>query len=74
MKTIKMPVSDRAAISRRHNPNLGARTGWMTNVEMESIILDLYGLKKIDPLDPQDLTFEVVDDKKYMMYLLRGLV
>lgn len=74
MKTIVMPVPDRAAISRRHNPTLGfAQAGWMTNEEMEAIILDLYGLKKLTD-DPHDLTFIVEDDKKYMMYLLRGLV
>ena len=74
MKTIVMSAPDRAAISRRHNPTLGfTSSGWMTNVEMEAIILDLYGLKKLTD-DPHDLTFAVEDDKKYMMYLLRGLV
>ena len=73
MKTIKMPVSDRVAISRRHNPMRRSRGECLTNIEMEAIILDLYGLKKIGD-DPLDLTFEVEDDKKYMMYLLRGLV
>lgn len=69
MKTITMAVPDRAAISRKHNPRRAIRGVCLTNTEMDAIILDLYGLRKIGD-DPLDLTFEVEDDKKYLMYLL----
>lgn len=73
MKTISMSIPDRTAMSRRHNPTRLLWRDGMTNSEMEVIILELYGLRKISDI-PLDLTFAVEDDKKYMMYLLRGLL
>ncbi len=66
---VKMSIPERAALSRKHNPNRTIRNLCLTNTEMHDLILDLYGLNKLSD-DPQDLTFEVEDDKKYMMYLL----
>jgi hypothetical protein len=76
MKIVNMSLSERVSFSRRHNPRAAGidRKVSMTNKEMEEIILNLYGLKKLNLYDPLDLTFVVEDDKKYMMYLLRGLV
>lgn len=69
MITMKMSITERAAISRKHNP--GRRWGetYMTNAEMNDLILNVYGINKLTD-DPMDLTFQVVDDKKYLMYLL----
>lgn len=66
---IKMPVTDRAALTRKHNPRRATRGLCLSNAQMNDIILDLYGLRKCGE-DPFDLTFEVVDDKKYLMYIL----
>lgn len=65
---IKMPVTERAALTRKHNPRR-PRSLSLSNAQMNDIILDLYGLRKCGE-DPFDLTFEVVDDKKYLMYIL----
>ena len=78
MKIINMSIPERAAISRRHNPfqKMGPtllRDGLMTHDQMTELILDLYGLRKFGD-DPSDLKFSVEDEKKYMMYLLRGLL
>jgi hypothetical protein len=72
-RVVVMPIAERVAISRRHNPYGHNRVVCLSNVEMNALILDLYGLSKTGD-DQLDLTFEVVDEKKYMMYLLRGLV
>lgn len=76
MKIIRMSLKERLLISDRHNRMIqgdsGKRYLELYNEQVDQIILDLYGLRKITD-DALDLTFAVEDDKKYMMYLLRGL-
>lgn len=69
MITMKMSITERAAISRKHNPGRHRRETSLTNAEMNDLILNVYGINKLTD-DPMDLTFEVIDDKKYLMYLL----
>lgn len=64
-----MLITERAAISRKHNPGRWKRETSLTEAEMHDLILNLYGINKLTD-DPLDLTFEVVDDKKYLMYIL----
>lgn len=76
IKTIKMSLDERRDISLKHNPRVVGPSGRsycsLTNEQVDQIILEVYGLRKLS-FDPLDLTFVVEDDKKYMMYLLRGL-
>lgn len=64
-----MSIPERAALSRKHNPGRANRETSMTNAEIHDLILNVYGINKLTD-DPMDLTFEVIDDKKYLMYLL----
>lgn len=65
---VHMTAPERAALSRKLNPNRAIRSLCLSNAEMHVLILELYGLRQIG--DPWDLTFEVEDDKKYLMYVL----
>ena len=65
---IHMSPVDRTAITRKLNINRDIRELCLSNKEMNDLILDLYGLRQVGEI--WDLTFEVEDDKKYLMYVL----